>query len=228
MLGILELVFIFLFKLGRGILNLNLKVFKSVQLLLLGYQSIYITSLAINYILIIGLQHWLYFSTWIKNAFAVGTIRANHLLGFPLSTNKDLERVDRGSSDYCVDCNSGIVIAKWVDNKTVQVASNYVGNEPMRKIKWLDKKLNAQVEVPSTIIQAYNTNMGRVDLVDMLIALYRIKGGTKRWYIKIFWHLINICTVNAWNLYCLNAFKMANQSSKSSHFYHFQLTWGML
>ena len=166
MLGILELVFIFLFKLGRGILNLNLKVFKSVQLLLLGYQSIYITSLAINYILIIGLQHWLYFSTWIKNAFAVGTIRANHLLGFPLSTNKDLERVDRGSSDYCVDCNSGIVIAKWVDNK-----------------------LNSQVEVHSTIIQAYNTNMGRVDLVDMLIALYRIKGGTKRWYIKIFWHL---------------------------------------
>ena len=139
--------------------------------------------------MIIGLQHWLYFRTWIKNAFAVGTVRANHLLGFPLSTNKDLKRIGWGSSDYRVDCDSGIVIAKWVDNKTVQVASNYVGIEPMRKIKWWDKTLNSQVEVPCTIIQAYNTNMGRVDLVDMLIAFYRIKGGTKRWYIKIFWHL---------------------------------------
>ena len=175
-----------------------------------------------------GLQHWLYFRTWIKNAFVVGIIRANHLLVFLLSTNKDLERVGWGSSDYCVDCDSGIVIAKWVDNKTVQVASNYVGIEPMRKIKWWDKTLNSQVEVPCTIRQAYNTNMGRVDLVDMLIALYRIKYGTKWWYIKIFWHLINKCTVNAWNLYCLNAFNMANQSTKSSRFYHFQFTWGML
>ena len=40
-----------------------------------------------------------------------------------------------------------------------------------------------------------------VDLVDILIALCRIKVRTKRWYIKIFWHLIDICKVNAWNLY---------------------------
>ena len=43
--------------------------------------------------------------------------------------------------------------------------------------------------------------MGGVDLADMLISLYRVKVKTKRWYIKVFWHLIDISKVNAWNLY---------------------------
>ena len=43
--------------------------------------------------------------------------------------------------------------------------------------------------------------MGGVDLVDMLIALYKIPGKTKRWYQKIFWHLVDIAKVNAWLLY---------------------------
>ena len=43
--------------------------------------------------------------------------------------------------------------------------------------------------------------MGGVDLADMLIALYRIPCKTKKWYQKIFWHLIDIAKVNAWLLY---------------------------
>ena len=34
-----------------------------------------------------------------------------------------------------------------------------------------------------------------------LISLYRIVVKTRRWYIKIFWHCIDICKVNAWILY---------------------------
>ena len=43
--------------------------------------------------------------------------------------------------------------------------------------------------------------MGGVDLADMLIALYRIAVKTKRWYLKIFWHCVDIAKVNAWLLY---------------------------
>ena len=43
--------------------------------------------------------------------------------------------------------------------------------------------------------------MGGVDLVDMLMALYRISVKTKRCYIKIFWHLVDIAKVNGWILY---------------------------
>ena len=43
--------------------------------------------------------------------------------------------------------------------------------------------------------------MSGIDLADMMIALYRIPAKTKRWYINVFWHLINICKMNAWILY---------------------------
>ena len=35
----------------------------------------------------------------------------------------------------------------------------------------------------------------------MLIALYRIPIKTNRWYVRLFWHLIDMCKVNAWLLY---------------------------
>ena len=43
--------------------------------------------------------------------------------------------------------------------------------------------------------------MGGVDLADMLISLYRIPVKTHRWYIKVFWHLVDIAKVNGWLLY---------------------------
>ena len=46
--------------------------------------------------------------------------------------------------------------------------------------------------------------MGGVYLADMLISLYRTKVKTKRWYIKVFWRLLDISNVNAWNLYRLH------------------------
>ena len=56
------------------------------------------------------------------------------------------------------------------------------------------------IQCPQLILR-YNKGMGGVDKADMLIALYRINFKTRRWYIKIFWHLVDIATVNAWLLY---------------------------
>ena len=50
-------------------------------------------------------------------------------------------------------------------------------------------------------MKAYNKSMGGVDLADMLIALYQISVKTKRWYIRVFWHLVDIAKVNGWILY---------------------------
>ena len=128
--------------------------------------------------------HKLYFDNWFttlpllhflksKQVCAVDAIRANRLTDCPLASNKDLERQGRGALDYRVDSNSGIIAAKWVDNKTVQVASNYIGIEPMGTIKRWSKASNAYENIPfPQIILPYSKSMGRVDLADMLIALY--------------------------------------------------------
>ena len=131
-----------------------------------------------------------------------GTIRANRLRGCPLQTKKELKKSGRGSLDFRSDADSGIIVAKWLDNKPVHIASNFVGVEPMGTVeRWCQKsKERKKIQCPQMIL-AYNNGMGGVDLADMLIALYRIKVKTRRWYQKIFWHCVDIAKVNAWLLY---------------------------
>ena len=42
--------------------------------------------------------------------------------------------------------------------------------------------------------------MGRVGLADMLIALYRTTIKSKKWYLKVLFHCVDIAKVNAWLL----------------------------
>ena len=128
-----------------------------------------------------------------KGLLAADTIRPNRLQRCPLKATKDLEKEGRGAMDYRTDNNSGIIITKWVDNKTLHLISNYVGIEPMESIQRWSKYEKRKVQVPCPqIVFAYNKAMGGVDLADMLILLYRIPVKTHRWYIKVFWHLVDI------------------------------------
>ena len=158
-------------------------------------------------------NHKLFFDNWFtsldllhylkKNGIlACGTVRANRLEGCPLSSNKDLKKGGRGSLDYRSDLNSGIIVTKWYDNNAVHLASNFVGVEPMSSMeRWCPtEKERKEIECPQIVV-CYNKGMGGVDLADMLISLYRIAIKTKRWYIKIFWHCVDIAKVNAWLLY---------------------------
>lgn len=142
---------------------------------------------------------------------AVGTVRTNRIHGCPLEDAKVFKSKDRGHSDYRTDKNSGVILVKWLDNSAVLLASNFIGVEPQGTIERWDKKANERKQVPCpAIVKSYNKSMGGVDLADMLISLYRIQARTKRWYIKVFWHLVDIAKVNAWILYKRH-YTMSNQ-----------------
>ena len=111
-------------------------------------------------------------------------------------------REGRGSFDFKSDLNSGVIIVKWFDNSSVHLASNFVGVEPMSTVsRWCSKeKSKVAVQCPN-IVLSYNGGLFGVDLADMLISLYRIRVKAKRWYIKIFWHMVDVAKVNSWLLY---------------------------
>ncbi len=113
-----------------------------------------------------------------------------------------MKKAGRGATDFKLDVNTGVIVVKWMHNNAVHIASNYVGVEPFGSVeRWSkNKKERAKVQCPQLIAQ-YNKGMGGVDLADMLIAAYHIPMKTRRWYIKIFWHLIDMANVNAWLLY---------------------------
>jgi len=50
-------------------------------------------------------------------------------------------------------------------------------------------------------IDTYNKYMGGVHLLDSMLGYYRINIRSKKYYMKIFYHLIDLCVVSAWLLY---------------------------
>lgn len=86
-----------------------------------------------------------------KGIHAVGTIRVNHISNCPIRSNIDLEKADRGALDNRSDSNSGLIVAKWVDNKIDQLCSNYSGIEPMSTIQCWDKTETSWVPISMSI-----------------------------------------------------------------------------
>ena len=51
--------------------------------------------------------------------WAVGTMRQDRIRGCKLKLEKELKKEGCGSYDVSADLNSGILIVRWFDNKTV-------------------------------------------------------------------------------------------------------------
>lgn len=139
-----------------------------------------------------------------KGIDTVGTFRRNRFPNLKFMSEKEIMKKPRGTSEECITVIDDVPITavQWRDNKIVNIASTFVGELEKNIVKRFDKKLNKKIEVSRpNIIQMYNSNMGGVDLIDSMIARYRIIMRTKKWYIKIFYHLLDMTVVNSWLLY---------------------------
>ena len=130
------------------------------------------------------------------------TVRADRLKGCPLPAEKELKKKGRGAHSYKTDANSGITVTKWFDNKCIQLVSTNCNPQSVSVVKRWSRAEKKYVNISCpTVVQEYNKNMGGVDLSDMLISLYRTNIKIKRWYLKVFFHCVDISKVNAWLLY---------------------------
>lgn len=53
-------------------------------------------------------------------------------------------------------------------------------------------------------VMIYNDYMGGVNLLDSMLGYYRIQIRSKKWYMKIFFHLLDLAYVNSWLLWRRN------------------------
>ncbi|KAG0425513.1 hypothetical protein HPB47_027324 [Ixodes persulcatus] len=135
-----------------------------------------------------------------------GTCRANRLDGASgkLKPMKELKAEGRGSSSVCTSTDN-ITITRWFDNSLVHIASSYVGREPNGDARRYNKKYKEVLDVlrPHSV-KTYNEHMGGVDLMDSMVARYRNDVRNKRgYYMRIFYHLVNVAIVNAWFIWKL-------------------------
>ncbi|GBP28452.1 PiggyBac transposable element-derived protein 4 [Eumeta japonica] len=90
----------------------------------------------------------------------------------------------------------------WKDNKQVLLLSIYVGCEPAESITRYDKKIKRNIQVPCPrVIKEYNAHMGGVDLMDSFIGRYYTRIKSRKWTMRLFYHLLDITIINSWVLY---------------------------
>ncbi|CAF0781681.1 unnamed protein product [Rotaria sordida] len=136
--------------------------------------------------------------------FSIGTIRSNRLTDINMKDIKSLQEEGRGSIDYRITQVDGVELCAtcWCDNNIVTCLSTLSGCESIDMVKrWsASQKQHIQVKRPN-VIKLYNAHMGGVDLLDMLVSFYRINNRSKKYYMKIIFHLIDLSVVNGWLLY---------------------------
>lgn len=139
-----------------------------------------------------------------EGILSLGTIRRNRIPDSKLPSEANMKKMPRGSSiEYTATVNSvHISNIVWKDNKSVTLLSSFVGKEPQITVKRYDRKRKAYLDVNCPqMIAVYNKHMGGVDLLDSHIGRHRIKLRSKKWYFRIFYHLIDLAVINAWLLY---------------------------
>ncbi|XP_023195555.1 piggyBac transposable element-derived protein 3-like [Xiphophorus maculatus] len=133
-----------------------------------------------------------------------GTVRSNRLPGVNLMCDVELKRTGRGSFEQKIAMvgETTLHAVKWYDNRSVSLLSNYIGAHPVTDVDRWDGKQKKIIKVPCpAVVREYNKNMGGVDLLDSLIALYRNKIRSKKWYHRLMFHFIDMTIVTAWLLY---------------------------
>lgn len=127
-------------------------------------------------------------------------------------SDKDLLKKGRGNYKVMVDNNKKIAVTKWADNKCVTLASSYAADNRETFVKRYCKSSKHKVDVKCpTVISEYNQQMSGVDLAEMFVSLYRTGSKSRKWYKRIYYHLVDICVNNSWLLYRRHC-KMLNEN----------------
>lgn len=123
---------------------------------------------------------------------AVGTVRKNrkHLPPLP-------DKLKKGEIQF-KSCGT-LLALKWMDNKEVWMLSTVNGPEFVETEK-KDHKTGQNKLKPSCVVN-YNKSMGAVDKADMMLSSVQCIRKTMKWYKKVFFHLTDLCVLNAKAIY---------------------------
>ena len=134
----------------------------------------------------------------------LGTVRSNRLPGCTFPTDKVMRRQGRGTTCLQTTTIDGVELraTKWFDNRGVVLLSTYAAVDPTTQIERFDRKLRRKLQVTCpTAVRCYNQHMGGVDLLDALLALYRIPVRSKKWYHRLLFHYLDMLLVQSWLMY---------------------------
>lgn len=139
-----------------------------------------------------------------EGCLLLGTVRKDRVPNLKIPKESVMKKSGRGAIIEKVADVDGVPVSVtcWYDNKVVTMMSTYVGSTPVSEVQRFSKKDKTYITIPRPkAVSIYNQYMGGVDLLDSMLGYYRIKLRSKKWYMRIFFHLIDLACVNAWILW---------------------------
>ncbi|XP_049873098.1 piggyBac transposable element-derived protein 4-like isoform X1 [Pectinophora gossypiella] len=140
-----------------------------------------------------------------QGIYSLGTVQLNRLPKVKLPDKKKIMKKDipRGFHEENTTTYDNVEVSAtiWKDNKPVTLLSTYVGALPVTTVQRYDKKQKKRVDIDCPkVITEYNANMGGVDLMDSFIGRYRIRIKSRKWTMRLFYHMLDMTIINAWIL----------------------------
>lgn len=113
-------------------------------------------------------------------------------------------KITRGTSfeSITVFKKTLVTVTQWMDNKDVVLASTYAGRFPEDTAQRWSKAERKHIDVARPkCISEYNQFMGGVDLLGSHIGRNRIRMKSRKYYMRMFHHLVDTAIVNCWLLF---------------------------
>ena len=141
------------------------------------------------------------------NIGASGTVQLNRLQ-MNKNLTKDINKLGDHEILYLKGPDS-LLLSAWKDRKTVLLLSNYhepYEEERERKLRKKDYTETTEpgekkiIPIPKAIVD-YTYFMGGVDNFDQKSSNYSIQLRSHRWYIKTFFHFLEIALINSYIIY---------------------------
>jgi hypothetical protein len=161
-----------------------------------------------------GRHYKLYFDNWFtsvklvehlatRKIWACGTVQERRLAGLKFIDDKQLRKLNRGAFDEheTQAGSSAITAVKWNDSRSVCLLSSFVTSHPVTEVRRFDKKKReyTNISIPN-IVSTYNKHMGGVDLHDQMMSYYRMSFRSKKYYLRLIFHMLDMAVVNSWLL----------------------------
>lgn len=162
-----------------------------------------------------NVQHKLYFDNYYTSVplmvylyqqgiLSLGTVRRNRIPNCKLKSEAEVKKLPRGTSEEVVARIDGVDVSSviWKDNRCVHFLSTFTGKEPELTVRRYERKTKTHVQINCPeVVKFYNEHMGGVDLMDSHLGRFAITLKCRKWYFRLYYHLMDLSMINAWVLY---------------------------
>lgn len=131
-----------------------------------------------------------------KNTYSIATAR-NNRKHFPKDLQPAAATLPRGDHVSSLVLDGKVQCLVWKDKKSVAFINTICNpSETTTVVRKNPDGSRSDVKCPSSV-KLYNANMGGVDLADQKRKMYSCTRKSKKWYMRLFWYLVDIAIVNS-------------------------------